>query len=93
MQASFLEVSHHVDRGILLDGGLGNLEVFLEIHLYEVQEIFFVVVVGKELSDEEKSLLAAWMHLFLHKHQRYQISKHLSSNLLEQVLVLAKPSV
>lgn len=66
MQAAFLEVSHHVDRGTLLDGGLGilldggleNLEVFLEIHLYEVQEIFFVVVVGKELSGEEKSLLA-----------------------------------
>lgn len=99
MQAAFLEVSHHVDRGRLLDGGWAtllvdvgkNLAFFLEIHLYEVQETF--AVVGKELSDEEESLLAVYIHLFLHQHQHYQISKHLSSKLLEQILVVAKPSV
>lgn len=88
MQAAFLEVSHHVDRGNLLDGGLAtllvdvvkNLAVFLEIHLYEVQEIF--AVVGKELSDEEK------LHRKARKHAMMHVKREKTTKILQQSLAV-----
>lgn len=65
----------HGDKESLIDDGQENLhggeeiQVVLEIQLFEAQEIFSVV---REVSSGEKILLDALAHLFQHLHQHYQ---------------------
>lgn len=83
------------DKESLIDDEQENLHggeeilVFLEIQLFEAQEIFFVV--REEVFSEEKILLDALAHLFQLLHQYYQSWVHLS--LEQQLLGVVKLSV